>query len=94
MPLFRGFKLKCPFYLYFFRSLTIYKNQTVTTKLKMDGKTSVSSLSFCCICPFMVYTLVHCRTGSLENCVMPIHSVFCVHCRTGSLEIFKGEDLR
>ncbi len=35
----------------------MYKNQTVATKLKMVGKTSVLSLSFCCNCFFMFYTL-------------------------------------
>lgn len=44
------------------------------------------SLSYCCNYFFAVYTAVHCRTGSLENCDDQGQCDSGVHCRTGSLE--------
>ncbi len=77
----------------FLRSLTIYKNQLVTTVVKNFGILPVFALSDCCNYFFTCYTPVHCRTGSLENEPTPGGSIGQVHCRTGSLEMSAPEPL-
>ncbi len=51
------------------------------------GKSQKITLSFCCNYFFVVYTTVHCRTGSLEIKFTLGILPGVVHCRTGSLEI-------
>lgn len=44
-------------------------------------------LSICCNFLLLIYSIVHCRTGSLEKYVVFATVSRIVHCRTGSLEI-------
>lgn len=44
-------------------------------------------LTLCCNFLLWIYSIVHCRTGSLENPAGTSQLAQVVHCRTGSLEI-------
>ena len=48
----------------------------------------VFGLSACCSYFFGVYTVVHCRIGSLEKSGDAPIRVVVVHCRIGSLEMY------
>ncbi len=55
--------------------------------VKIMGILPKSDLNTCCNYFFVLYTIVHCRTGSLENKQSCCEEVYIVHCRTGSLEM-------
>ncbi|GAC19763.1 hypothetical protein GARC_2798 [Paraglaciecola arctica BSs20135] len=59
----------------------------VITGLKNIGKNVKFYLSTCCNLFFCRYSIVHCRTGSLETGDSWHLPDSIVHCRTGSLEI-------
>lgn len=46
-------------------------------------------LTACCNFILLIYSTVHCRTGSLENLEALCDEKLAVHCRTGSLEILR-----